>query len=192
MIWQRDHMVRRIYLTDKHSESVKPSWFGESIGHHESDGTLVVDTIGLSAQKAGFLSGRQQPGSAGTQVRGHWPEEVPATRNEVSTRRRGKEQRPHRSRHIYPRAVSLYFCELPPSRSPLSALSIIAVSGHIEFRHLLKASSPRQWPFSVVPGRAACGGVDPQGTNNAGSPGPAFMIYTGRHSLHRIICRTSG
>jgi hypothetical protein len=49
MIWQRDHMVRRIYLTDKHSEAVKPSWFGESIGHYESDGTLVVDTVGLSA-----------------------------------------------------------------------------------------------------------------------------------------------
>jgi hypothetical protein len=49
MIWQRDHMVRRIYMTDKHSEDVKPSWFGESIGHYENDGTLVVDTIGLSA-----------------------------------------------------------------------------------------------------------------------------------------------
>jgi hypothetical protein len=49
MIWQRDHMVRRIYLTDKHSQAVKPSWFGESIGHYESDGTLVVDTVGLSA-----------------------------------------------------------------------------------------------------------------------------------------------
>src|SRR5258707_15712831 len=35
MIWQRDHMVRRIYLTDKHSEVAKPSWFGESIGHDE-------------------------------------------------------------------------------------------------------------------------------------------------------------
>ena len=49
MIWQRDHMVRRIYLTDRHSETVQTSWFGESIGHYESDGTLVVDTIGLSA-----------------------------------------------------------------------------------------------------------------------------------------------
>jgi hypothetical protein len=47
MIWQRDHMVRRIFLTDKHSESVKPSWFGESIGHYEN-GELVVDTVGLS------------------------------------------------------------------------------------------------------------------------------------------------
>jgi hypothetical protein len=52
MIWQRDHMVRRIYLTDRHSETVQPSWFGESIGHYESDGTLVVDTIGLSANSS--------------------------------------------------------------------------------------------------------------------------------------------
>src|SRR5499427_4122052 len=52
MIWQRDHMVRRIYMTDKHSETVKPSWFGESIGRYESDGTLVVDTIGLSAENS--------------------------------------------------------------------------------------------------------------------------------------------
>jgi hypothetical protein len=51
MIWQRDHMVRRIYLTDKHSEVVKPSWFGESIGHYEND-TLVIDTIGLLGKGA--------------------------------------------------------------------------------------------------------------------------------------------
>ena len=49
MIWQRDQMVRRIYLTDKHSEKVKPSWFGESIGRYEN-GELVVDTIGLQAK----------------------------------------------------------------------------------------------------------------------------------------------
>ena len=48
MIWQRDHLVRRIYLTDKHSEHVTPSWFGESIGHYENGDTLVIDTIGLS------------------------------------------------------------------------------------------------------------------------------------------------
>jgi hypothetical protein len=51
MIWQRDHMVRRIYLTDKHSESVTPSWFGESIGHYDN-GELVVDTIGLSTKNS--------------------------------------------------------------------------------------------------------------------------------------------
>jgi len=48
MIWQRDHMVRRVFLRDKHSDNVKPQSFGESIGHYEGGNTLVVDTIGLS------------------------------------------------------------------------------------------------------------------------------------------------
>jgi hypothetical protein len=48
MIWQSDQMIRHIYLTDKHSANVKPSWFGESIGHYENGDTLVVDTIGLN------------------------------------------------------------------------------------------------------------------------------------------------
>jgi hypothetical protein len=52
MIWQRDHMVRRVYLTDRHSETVKPSWFGESIGHYENGDTLVIDTIGLSTKNS--------------------------------------------------------------------------------------------------------------------------------------------
>ena len=52
MIWETDHMVRRIYLTDRHSETVKPSWFGESIGHYENGDTLVVDTIGLQAKNS--------------------------------------------------------------------------------------------------------------------------------------------
>ena len=38
--------VRHIHLTDKHSQNVKISWYGESIGRYEGD-TLVVDTIGL-------------------------------------------------------------------------------------------------------------------------------------------------
>jgi len=46
MIWQADHQVRHVWLTDKHSSQVKTSWYGESIGHYEGD-TLVVDTIGL-------------------------------------------------------------------------------------------------------------------------------------------------
>jgi hypothetical protein len=52
MMWQRDHMVRRVFLTDKHSPAVKPSWFGESIGHYENGNTLVVDTIGLSTRNS--------------------------------------------------------------------------------------------------------------------------------------------
>src|SRR5262249_15917061 len=30
-----------------HSANVKPSWYGDSVGHYEGD-TLVVDTIGLN------------------------------------------------------------------------------------------------------------------------------------------------
>jgi hypothetical protein len=52
MIWQHDHLVRRIDLTDQHSERVTPSWFGESIGHYENRDTLVVDTIGLSTKNS--------------------------------------------------------------------------------------------------------------------------------------------
>ena len=62
MIWQRDHMVRRIYLTDQHSESVTPSWFGESIGHYENGDTLVVDTIGLSTKNS-FIDNYRTPHS---------------------------------------------------------------------------------------------------------------------------------
>jgi hypothetical protein len=50
MVWQSDHMVRHIYLTDKHSANVKPSWFGESIGHYEDGDTLVIDTIGITTK----------------------------------------------------------------------------------------------------------------------------------------------
>jgi len=52
MIWETDHMVRRVYMTDRHSEAVKPSWFGESIGHYENGDTLVVDTVGLQAKNS--------------------------------------------------------------------------------------------------------------------------------------------
>ena len=52
MMWQRDHMVRRIYLKDKHSANVKPDWFGELIGHYENGDTLVVDTIGFSTKNS--------------------------------------------------------------------------------------------------------------------------------------------
>ena len=52
MMWQRDHMVRRVFLTDHHSTNLRPSWFGESIGHYENGDTLVVDTIGLSTKNS--------------------------------------------------------------------------------------------------------------------------------------------
>jgi hypothetical protein len=62
MIWESDHMVRRIYMTDKHSEVIAPSWFGESIGHYEGGDTLVIDTVGLQANKS-FLDWYRTPHS---------------------------------------------------------------------------------------------------------------------------------
>ena len=52
MIWQRDHMVRRVFMTDKHSEHLEPSWFGESIGRYERGDTLVIDTVGLQTKNS--------------------------------------------------------------------------------------------------------------------------------------------
>jgi hypothetical protein len=46
MILSSKQEIRHIYLTDKHSANLKPSWYGESIGHYEGD-TLVVDTVGI-------------------------------------------------------------------------------------------------------------------------------------------------
>jgi hypothetical protein len=47
MIWAEDHQVRHVYLNQKHSARVTPSWFGESVGQYEGD-TLVVDTVGMN------------------------------------------------------------------------------------------------------------------------------------------------
>src|SRR5215475_9058231 len=60
MIWQRDHMVRRIHLTDKHSENIKPSWFGDSIGRYENGDTLVIDTIGLQTKNS-YIDNNRTP-----------------------------------------------------------------------------------------------------------------------------------
>ena len=45
ILYTRDHQVRHVYLNVPHSNPVKTSWLGESVGHYEGD-TLVVDTIG--------------------------------------------------------------------------------------------------------------------------------------------------
>jgi hypothetical protein len=58
MIWMQDHQVRHVYLNVPHSPGVKPSWFGESVGHYEGD-TLVVDSVGLSTKT--FVDNYQTP-----------------------------------------------------------------------------------------------------------------------------------
>ena len=47
IINEGDQQVRHVFMNVAHSRQVKPSWYGESIGHYEGD-ELVVDTIGLN------------------------------------------------------------------------------------------------------------------------------------------------
>jgi hypothetical protein len=60
LIATSDHMVRHIYLNVPHSANVKPSWFGESVGHYEAD-TLVVDTVGVTTKA--FIDNYRTPHS---------------------------------------------------------------------------------------------------------------------------------
>jgi hypothetical protein len=48
VINQGGPVIRHIYLNVFHSKDVKPSWYGESVGHYENGDTLVIDTIGVS------------------------------------------------------------------------------------------------------------------------------------------------
>jgi hypothetical protein len=53
--------IRHIYLSDKHRSDLKPSWYGDSIGHYEGD-TLVVDTIGFNDKT--YIDGFHTPHTA--------------------------------------------------------------------------------------------------------------------------------
>jgi hypothetical protein len=59
MVFSGDEQVRRVYLDVPHSGHLKPSWYGESVGHYEGGDTLVVDTIGQNDKT--FLDGFHTP-----------------------------------------------------------------------------------------------------------------------------------
>jgi len=50
VINQGGPVIRHIYLNMTHAKDVKPSWYGESVGHYENGDTLVIDTIGISSK----------------------------------------------------------------------------------------------------------------------------------------------
>jgi hypothetical protein len=50
MLYSGDHEVRRVRLNEPHRAPVKPSWYGDSVGHYEGD-TLVIDTIGVKTDR---------------------------------------------------------------------------------------------------------------------------------------------
>jgi hypothetical protein len=51
--------IRHVYLNVSHSKNVKPSWYGESVGHYENGDTLVIDTIGISGKS--FIDAYRTP-----------------------------------------------------------------------------------------------------------------------------------
>src|SRR5215471_15046565 len=59
IIAQAGPEIRHIYLNVTHSKGMKPSWYGESVGHYENGDTLVIDTIGISAKS--FLDNYRTP-----------------------------------------------------------------------------------------------------------------------------------
>jgi hypothetical protein len=46
MIYRVDHQVRTVRMNASHSANVRPSYYGDSVGHYEGD-TLVIDTIAI-------------------------------------------------------------------------------------------------------------------------------------------------
>ena len=62
--------IRHIYMDVPHSKDVKPSWYGESIGHYEGGDTLVIDTIGLNDKF--FLDNYRTPHTTRLHVIERW------------------------------------------------------------------------------------------------------------------------
>jgi hypothetical protein len=69
MIEAYDSQVRHILLNTAHSANVRPSWYGESVGHYEGD-TLVIDTIGISRKS--FVDMYRTPHSESLHVVERW------------------------------------------------------------------------------------------------------------------------
>ena len=72
MIFGDQGQWRTIHMNVPHSDSVEPSWWGESVGHFEGD-TLVIDTIGIGAfPQAGSMGRYGTPHSDKLHVVERW------------------------------------------------------------------------------------------------------------------------
>jgi hypothetical protein len=50
MLYGGNSEVRRVRLNAPHPSPLKPSWYGDSVGHYEGD-TLVIDTVGVKTDR---------------------------------------------------------------------------------------------------------------------------------------------
>ena len=72
MIWERDQLVRRVYLDRPHTANPKSQWFGESVGHYENGDTLVIDTTGLIEHPLSFVDNYRTPHTKDLHVEERW------------------------------------------------------------------------------------------------------------------------
>jgi len=69
MIFDSNAEPRHIRLNAAHATDIKPSWYGDSVGHYEGD-TLVVDTIGLNDKT--FLDNYRTPHTDKLHITERW------------------------------------------------------------------------------------------------------------------------
>jgi hypothetical protein len=74
--------IRHVYLNVPHSKNVKPSWYGESVGHYENGDTLVIDTIGQNDKT--FTDNYRTPHTAQIHVIERWKISADAQTVDVS------------------------------------------------------------------------------------------------------------
>jgi hypothetical protein len=74
--------LRHIYLNTTHSKDVKPSWYGESVGHYEDGDALVIDTIGISPKS--YVDNYRTPHTDQLHVVERWKLAADSSRVDVS------------------------------------------------------------------------------------------------------------
>jgi hypothetical protein len=72
MIWERDQLVRHVYLNKQHTKNPRPTWFGESVGHYENGDTLVIDTVGFVEHPFSFVDNYRTPHTKQLHVTERW------------------------------------------------------------------------------------------------------------------------
>ncbi len=72
MIWERDQLVRHVYLNTPHTKNPRPTWFGESVGHYEGGDTLVIDTIGFVEHPFSLVDNYRTPHTKQLHVSERW------------------------------------------------------------------------------------------------------------------------
>lgn len=84
MIWERDQLVRHVYLDTQHTKNPRPTWFGESVGHYENGDSLVIDTVGLAAKPFSYVDNYRTPHTDKLHVVERWTLSKDAKAIEVS------------------------------------------------------------------------------------------------------------